>query len=146
MYNYYNNPYQQNLQNMKQQLDNLQMQSQTMPVMPIQPVPTQTIQFVKGIEGAKAYAITPSSSIMLMDTDEPKFYTKQADANGIVEIKTYKFEEVKEETPKPAEEPSGNYVLRSDFDDLQEYVNAINSKLEELTATVPRRSTKESKA
>lgn len=53
---------------------------------------TQTnITFVNGIEGAKAFKLRPNSNVLLMDSDNYKFYIKSTDNFGIVNIKTYIF-------------------------------------------------------
>lgn len=53
------------------------------------------ITFVNGIEGAKAFHLRPNSNVLLMDSDNSKFYVKSTDNFGIVNIKTYIFVEYK---------------------------------------------------
>lgn len=71
--------------------------------MPQMPAPTQQmnqIQFVNGIESAKAFTLGPNQSVILMDSNKPVFYQKQADASGFCTIKAYSFQEVKEDQPE----------------------------------------------
>lgn len=44
------------------------------------------ITFVNGIEGAKAYQMSPNSSALLMDSDNSKFYVKTTDSLGVAKI------------------------------------------------------------
>ena len=114
----YGNPYLPQLQNMQAQLAQLQGNA---------PQPQQQalqqgyqIQTVKGIAGARAFAIPPSSSVVLMDTELSVFYVKTTDANGLETVKAYDFTEKETDTQ---EFDAGKYVLRSDFDKLAEKVD-----------------------
>lgn len=44
------------------------------------------ITFVNGIEGAKAFQMSPNSSALLMDSDNSKFYVKSTDSLGVAKI------------------------------------------------------------
>lgn len=52
--------------------------------MPQMQAPTQQmnqIQFVNGIESAKAFTLGPNQSVILMDSNKPVFYQKQAETS-----------------------------------------------------------------
>lgn len=51
------------------------------------------ITFVNGIEGAKAFQMSPNSSALLMDSDNSKFYVKSTDSLGVAKISSYSFTE-----------------------------------------------------
>lgn len=53
------------------------------------------ITFVNGIEGAKAFQLRLNSSVLLMDSDNSKFYVKSTDNLGIANIILYSFVEYK---------------------------------------------------
>lgn len=114
----FGNPYLPQLQNMQAQLAQLQgnqPQQQTIQQ-------GYQIQTVKGIAGARAFAIPPSSSIVLMDTDSSVFYVKTTDANGLETVKAYEFSEKEVDAP---ELTSDKYVLKSDFEKLSEQVEKL---------------------
>ena len=80
--------------------------------MPQMQAPTQQmnqIQFVNGIESAKAFTQGPNQSVILMDSNKPVFYQKQADASGFCTIKAYSFQEVKED------QPEDKYLTKAEF-------------------------------
>lgn len=39
--------------------------------------------WVQGVAGAKAYLVAPGNTVMLMDSEEERFYLKSADASGM---------------------------------------------------------------
>ena len=103
----YSNPFLPQLQNMQAQLAQMQQSCQ--------------IQYVKGFNGAKAFIMPPSSSTILMDSDEPVFYTKFVDANGVEQIKEFEFKEKTTTT----QSTNDTYALKSDFDKLSERVAVL---------------------
>lgn len=74
--------------------------------------PTQNIQYVNGRQSADGYPMSPNSSVILMDSNLPRFYLKQTDASGMATLKAYDFKEVEEE--KPTE-----YVTKSEFEQFK---------------------------
>ena len=71
--------------------------------------PTQSIQYVNGKQSAEGYPLTANSSVILMDSNLPRFYLKQTDASGVATVKSYDFTETEEE--KPVE-----YVTKAEFE------------------------------
>jgi hypothetical protein len=106
----FGNPYLPQLQNMQAQLAQLQGNQ------PQQ----QAIQ--QGYQIQTVFAIPPSSSIVLMDTDSSVFYVKTTDANGLETVKAYEFSEKEVDAP---ELTSDKYVLKSDFEKLSEQVEKL---------------------
>lgn len=51
------------------------------------------ITFVNGIEGAKAFQLSPNSSVLMMDSENQKFYVKTTDNLGVAKISSYSFSE-----------------------------------------------------
>ena len=72
-------------------------------------VQSQQIQYVNGKQSAEAYQMPINSSVILMDSNLPRFYLKQTDASGTVTIKAYDFKEAEDE--KPIE-----YVTKQEFE------------------------------
>ena len=80
---------------------------------PYQPTPLlqqpQTIQYVNGKQSAEAYQMPVNSSVILMDSNQARFYMKQTDASGVATIKAYDFTESEEDKPK-------EYVTKQEFE------------------------------
>lgn len=75
------------------------------------------ITFVNGIEGAKGYQLQPNSTVILMDSENSKFYIKSTDNVGMASIKGYKFEE------DTVEDKSDIYVKKTDINKyIDEYL------------------------
>lgn len=130
----YGNPYLPQLQDMQSQL--MQLQNNLPNQRPMQMQQSVQIQFVKGIEGAKAYNIPASSSVILMDSNDPVFYMKTTDANGIETVKAYDFTERETASPEAALD---KYVLKSDFEKLTEQVDEL---MKSITAPNAEKSTR----
>lgn len=92
-------------------------------------MPTQQIIRVTGENGARAYQLPPSSSILLLDSTEPIVWLKTTDGAGYPTVIPYRIEEV-----KPQHEVNVN-----DFDErlrkLEEtiYGKSNNSEVESAT-------------
>lgn len=69
-------------------------------VLPQEQPQAQQIQYVNGLESAKQYQLPPNSSVILMDANEPIFYTKTTDASGYGVVKTYTFSESEQVAPQ----------------------------------------------
>lgn len=86
-------------------------------------MPNNTYAYVNGLEGAKAFFVPSNGRVLLMDSDNPIFYMKTANAMGQTTIRTFKFEEVQEQNT-----PKNDYAKQADIAVL----NARVSKIEEL--------------
>ena len=84
--------------------------------------PATNIQYVQGEAGAKGYPLANGYTMLLMDSEDQKFYIKQTDAAGIPTMKKYKFEEIVEPEPEKIE-----YVTKADF---ESFANQIISLLQ----------------
>ena len=80
---------------------------QTAPIVP--QVQQQNIQYVNGKQSAESYQMPANSSVILMDSNLPRFYMKQTDASGLASIHAYDFKEVEEEKPQ-------EYVTKQEFE------------------------------
>ena len=102
-----------------------------------QPQPQQpqlnTYAFVNGIEGAKAFQVQPNQTMMLMDSDQPIVYMKQANALGQSTLRYFKLVEINEtdlkglnQTVAPQNIDTSKFVSRDEF----------NAKINELMAKI----------
>lgn len=124
------NSYTANLAQQNANFNNQNFQSQT------------NITFVNGIEGAKAFQLRPNSNVLLMDSDNSKFYVKSTDNLGIANISSYSFVEDKN---LPIENVAANQPsntgeqntklydeMKTKIDELDSKVNELQSKLSEV--------------
>lgn len=99
--------------------------------------------YVNGIEGAKAFPMTPDTRIMLMDQNEPIFYMKASNMLGQSTITVYRFEEVQQGTQTqepcsaPQQTPVPEFLTKDDIKPLIERIakleKAGNKKNESTT-------------
>ena len=84
------------------------------------PVQSNGIIWVQGVEGAKAYQMSPNSIMQLMDSENDGiFYIKVSDNIGMTTLRVFRYEEI-QSTPKQAE-PSVDlsaYVRKDELKDL----------------------------
>lgn len=69
----YYNPYQ------AQYLSQMQMPQMT----PVQQPQQNGLIWVQGEAGAKSYLVAPNSTVLLMDSENQRFYLKSSDASGM---------------------------------------------------------------
>lgn len=67
------------------------------------------IQYVNDKQSAEAYPMPVNSSVILMDSNQARFYMKQTDASGMTTVRAYDFKEAEDE--KPVE-----YVTKAEFE------------------------------
>lgn len=77
------------------------------------------IIWVQGIEGAKAFQMTPNSNAVLLDSDtEGRFYIKISDNIGMCSLRIFKYEEIQQgSTTQPTVDMS-DYVTKAEVNDL----------------------------
>ena len=81
------------------------------------PIP-MGMAYVNGVEGAKAFILPPNSSVLLMDSDNPMFYTKTSNQQGQCSLEYYKFQKVEpQQGANPTVESEPDY--RSEIDKLK---------------------------
>lgn len=82
------------------------------------------ITWVQGIEGAKAFQLMPTSNVILMDSENDRFYIKTCDNVGMCNLRIFDYVETTNTQSKPVESVDlSNYVTR---DELNEILNNRN--------------------
>lgn len=109
----------------------MQMQGFQMPMQQVRPDPTG-LNWVQGEAGAKSWYITPGSTVLLMDSENQRFYLKSADMSGVPAMRTFEYSEVGVQKPQEAQQ-SANFVT---FDVFNEFRNEVLGKLEDLSEPV----------
>ena len=95
------------------------------------------ITFVNGIEGAKAYQLSPNSSALLMDFDNSKFYVKTTDSLGVPKVSSYSFVEDENFTNQNQEQQNTvktDQPSKEDFGDILLKISEFETKTNELSA------------
>ena len=134
------NPYQfgqvNPLQPQMDRLANMQAQFQQQQAQPV----NQGILWVQGEAGAKSYLVAPNTSVLLMDSEESRFFIKTTDNAGMPTLRTFEYQEVTAgAAPVPQKQPEINmddkYVTRQEYNDLRGKYEELYGLLE--TATKP---------
>ena len=132
-YNYgqYYNP-------LQPQMDRLaQMQAQYQQQQPQVPQTNQGILWVQGEAGAKSYLVAPNTSVLLMDSEESRFFIKTTDNTGMPTLRTFVYQEVTgapQNTQKQTEENlDDKYVTRQEYNDLRGKYEELYKLLESTT-------------
>lgn len=81
----------------------------------------QTLIRVTGMDGARAYQMSPNSVVSLFDSDNDIMYIKSTDGAGFPTIKAFRFEAY-----EPTQQPSQNdYVTRAEFNELKGMIDNV---------------------
>ncbi len=117
------NSYTANLAQQNANYNNQSFQSQT------------NITFVNDIEGAKAFKLRPNSSVLLMDSNNSKFYVKSTDNLGIANISSYSFVEDKnlhiENVAANQQSNTGEQNTKL-YEEMKTKISELESKVDEL--------------
>ena len=140
--NYYN-PYQQQVQPPMDRLAQLQAQQYQPMQQPAQS--NQSLIYVQGESAAKSWMVGAGQSVLLMDSENPVFYIKSADASGIpLPLRVFDYVERNQnmpqnapQAPNPAQiDLDGKYVTRAEYDALQVKYAEILDRLNSFPAPV----------
>ena len=102
---------------------------------PMYPVPMNRpdstgLNWVQGEAGAKSWFVNPGATVLLMDSENQRFYLKTADMTGIPAMRTFEYTEVGAQKPQePAQAPQ--FVTMEEF---TEFRNEVMNKLSEPMA------------
>lgn len=122
-------PYQDRLAAMQQQYQPTQAQQV--------PQTNQGILWVQGEAGAKSYLVAPNTSVLLMDSEESRFFIKTTDNTGMPTLRTFVYQEVTgapQNTQKQTEENlDDKYVTRQEYNDLRGKYEELYKLLESTT-------------
>ena len=87
-----------------------------------QPQPQQSgFVWVSGEAGAKSYLVGSGQSVLLMDSEESRFFIKTTDQSGMpLPLRVFKYEEVTTDSRMQtnAVNPNEEYVTRKEFNEL----------------------------
>ena len=87
------------------------------------PIMNNGITWVQGIEGAKAYQLSPNSNAILMDSEnDGRFYIKVSDNVGMCNLRIFKYSEITQDNKSV---DMSNYVTRQE---LEEALRSIKNE------------------
>lgn len=142
----YFNPYQQQVQPHMDRLAQLQAQQYQMNQPMQQPAQSnQSLIYVQGEAAAKSWMVGAGQSVLLMDSENPVFYIKSADASGIpLPLRVFDYSERNQNMPQSAQQAvnpaqidlDGKYVTRAEYDDLQSKYMEILERLNNFPSPV----------
>ena len=99
-------------------------------------VPSNNIVWVQGIEGAKAQQITPGSTLLLLDSEQDRFYIKACDQYGIcMPLKAFEFKAIVETPAAPfptVDAQAGVAAQYVTIDELNSFKEEITNLVKEL--------------
>lgn len=94
----------------------------------------QGLNWVSGEIGAKAYAMAPGNTVILMDSESDTFYIKSTDMAGMPTLKAYTY---KERPTRPPEAPNLNenetlaqFATKKELDEIRAKYEEIIARLE----------------
>lgn len=143
--NYYN-PYQLQVPAPMDRLAQLQAQQYQLPQIQQATQPAQSNQsliYVQGEAAAKSWMVGSGQSVLLMDSENPVFYIKSADASGIpLPLRVFDYKERTQNTPQGAPQATQSeqinlddkYVTRQEYDALQGKCMEILERLNNFSA------------
>lgn len=105
----------------------------------------QDVLWVQGENAARAFMLAPGATVFLMDSEQPVFYIKSADQNGVPTLKIYDYSERTATTTVDVQTPS------IDVEKIEKQLKSLNSKIADLenqvldiaTSPTPKRKAKE---
>lgn len=109
-----------------------------------QPQSNNGLIWVQGEAGAKSYLVPPNSTVMLMDSENQRFYLKSTDASGMpMPLRIFEYTEKAQNAPQNA--PNIQTVDYSSFATKAEF-EAFKSEIEGILKNVPRQVSKNVKS
>ncbi|MBQ7792944.1 MAG: hypothetical protein IJ366_00325 [Clostridia bacterium] len=143
--NYYQNYYGAVPDMLNQQKMPYQMQQAQMPMQ----MPSDPLLWVLGEVEAMSYPVAPNNTVVLWDKNEPVIYVKSANMQGVPSIKVLDFTERQPNAPERTQTPQKHeckcgdkFILKEDFNALQNELATLRSEFENFTAKQTTKSTK----
>lgn len=108
--------------------------------------PNQSMLYVQGEAAAKSWMVGAGQSVLLMDSENPVFYIKSADASGIpLPLRVFDYQERTQtvqlnapQSTNPDQIDLGDkYVTREEYNDLNSKYMEILDRLNNFSANVP---------
>ena len=89
------------------------------------------ILWVQGLEAAKAYPVAPGSNVLLMDSDDSRFFIKSADQSGMPSLRVFQYSKVTGQEHRQKEPEHPDLSMYVTHDELEKALAALSSKKKE---------------
>lgn len=100
--------------------------------MPMQRPDPTGLNWVQGEAGAKSWLVNPGATVLLMDSENQRFYLKSADMNGVPAMRTFEYSEIGASKPQEAMQ-TVNFVSVEEFNGFRD---EVLKRLEDLSEPV----------
>ena len=81
--------------------------------------------YVNGIAGVREHIVQPNQTLYFLDNNDPVFYCKSADNFGTAKIKTYRFNEVTEQSHQTAVSPQPDETVKSEIAEIKNRLDRL---------------------
>ena len=86
--------------------------------------------WVQGETGAKSYLVAPNTTVLLMDSENQRFYLKSTDASGMpLPLRIFEYTEKPQNGANKAQENQtmdlSSYATKAEFDAFRDEINSI---------------------
>lgn len=111
-----------------------QNQYMAQPVQVQQPQSNSGLIWVQGEMGAKSYLVAPNTTVLLMDSENQRFYLKSSDASGMpLPLRVFEYTEKAQNTPKMASEEKtmdlSSYATKAEIEPILAEIEALKKKI-----------------
>lgn len=74
--------------------------------------PSNGLIWVQGETGAKSYIVAPNATVLLMDSEQQRFYIKSADSSGMpLPLRVFEYKEI-------TEQADDKYITREEVEKM----------------------------
>lgn len=84
------------------------------------------LNWVQGEAGARAWLVAPNNTILLMDSENQRFYIKSADNAGMPSMRVFEYTEIGNQTPNNTT-INAEYATKEDIAALNARIDALGS-------------------
>lgn len=99
--------------------------------------------WVQGETGAKSYLVAPNSTVLLMDSENQRFYLKSSDASGMpLPLRIFEYTEKAQNAPNKAQD--SQMIDYSSFATKAE-LETLKNEIDSILKSVPRQTIKTKK-
>ena len=91
---------------------------------------TNPLIWVQGIEAAKSYMVAPNNTVLLMDSEKPRFFLKTSDASGMpLPLRIFEYTETTQNSANnPVEQQTvdlSSYATKAEFDAFRDEIQGL---------------------
>lgn len=115
-----------------------QMYNQQIPVQsPQQQNNQSSLIWVQGVEAAKSYLVAPNTTVLLMDSEQQRFYLKSSDASGMpLPLRIFEYTELAQKPAKNATDAPmvdySSFATKAEFDAFKAEINGLLKQTEKI--------------